>query len=499
MEVTWILLLIFLYLLAVVTFHVYVRYLSAQRHNFDPKYPPVIIEPWYCPFLGPVLALLNLEASVNKWREKFGENFTVLLLGKHVTFITKYTDIKTYYNSADEALSLRRAATLLLGPAYPESHYIENHNAVPYIQKILTPQCLRLMTMNFDIAIDDYFNQKNGRFWTENGNDVVVDIFDFVYRLVLRLNSINFMSPRVYKNHVTQVIELFTKLDADKSFMNPFTHGLVSRLGIRSGKDIAWEKWIELITPDVNQCLKMIENNIEPKDINIMYETVKYAKKDLEQHGKLFTLRYVAYLVYSIFFPAQLNTYTTMAYMLLEWSRHEHDEVGHKLQEEIDSAPVLGEITIDYLNSLEYIQACIYEILRMHTEFPVAVRYSSEDIPLSDNKFIPSGNLVLNPLSRARELYVDPFKFDPDRHLKPREEMKADPYKAMPFGRGKHPCTGEKYVKTQIRLVLIRLAKLCKIEIMPESIDFEKTINKKQLAGLSRPTKPVFVKISKRD
>jgi hypothetical protein len=34
---------------------------------------------------------------------------------------------------------------------------------------------------------------------------------------------------------------------------------------------------------------------------------------------------------------------------------------------------------------------------------------------------------------------------------------------------------------------------------MKESINFEPTINRNQLAGLSRPTKPIYVKISKKD
>ncbi|CAF1030243.1 unnamed protein product [Adineta ricciae] len=498
MDVTWILLIIVLYLLAVVTFHMYVRYLSAQRHNFDPRYLPVIVEPWYCPFLGPALALMDLESAVNRWRARFGENFTVFILGKFVTVLTKYSDLKTYYHAPEETLSLGQAALVLLGSAFPESHFIKDHNSVPHIQRILTPRFLRQMAINIDQVIDDYFNLKNGQFWEEYGNDAVVDIFDFAYRFVLRTNSASFASHRIYKNHVTELIDLFTTLDADKSFINPFTHGIKTRLGIRSERDVAWEKWVNLFVPEIEHYVKMIEDNIQPKGTDFMYETIKYAIEDMQQHGETLTPRYIGFLIYGIFFPAQLNTYTTLAYVLLEWIRHEHDEIGDKLQEEINSAPPPGELTIDYLNSLEYIQACIYEVIRTHTEFPIAFRYATADVQLADGKFVPTGNLVISPLTRAHELYVDPYRFDPDRHLKPREEMKADPYKALPFGRGKHPCSGEKYVKMQIRIVLIRLAKLCTMEIMPESIDYEKIVNKKQLVGLSRPTKPVYVRITKR-
>ncbi|CAF1500341.1 unnamed protein product [Adineta steineri] len=495
----WWLFLILSYIVAVVLFHVYIRYLSTRRINFNSKSPPVIIEPWYCPFLGPVLSLLNLEASINKWRAKYGANFTLLILGKYVTFVTKYVDIKKYYHGTEEMLSLTKAAQILLGSAYPENQYMVEYSAVPYLQRILTPRYLRHMALNFEIVADDYFNTKNGQFWAENGDETVVDLFEFMYRLIIRSNSINFTSFRVYKNHVEELIRLFTILDVEKSIANPITYGLKKRLGMKSDRDIAWEQWTQLLMPDIERCLKMIENNIEPVDGDIIYETVKYAKEELEKRGQIFTPRLVAFLTFSTFVPAQVNTYTTAAFMILEWIRHEHDEIGQRMKEEIDHAPSKGEITIEYLNSMEYVQACIYEVIRIRTDSPVSFRLAGQPVPLSNEKFIPEGNIVASPLTRAEDLYLNPEKFDPDRHLTPREEMKADPYRALPFGRGRHPCTGERYVKMQIKMFLIQLSKMCKMELMPESNNFEATINKKQLAGLSRPTKPVYIKISKRE
>jgi cytochrome P450 len=494
----WWLFLIIFYIVAVVIFHVYVRYLSAYRYNFDPKYPPVVIEPWYCPFLGPILSILNVEDSLKKWRTRYGPNFTVLIFGKYVTFITKYVDLKKYYHATEEMLSLTKGAQIILGSAYPEYQYMIEYSATPYLHNIMTPRYLRSMVSNFETVADDYFNENNGQFWTENGDEVVIDLFEFMYRFIVRTNSINFTSSRIYKNHVEELIKLFGKLDIEKTFTNPVINGIRKLLGIKSEKDLAWEHWIRLLMPDIERCLKMIENNIEPNDGDIIYETVKYSKEELEKRGEPFTSRLVAFLVYSTFLPAQLNTYTSAAFMILEWIRHEHDEIGQRIKEEIDRAPPMGEITMEYLNSMEYVQACIYEVLRMRVDSQLSFRHAGQDVSLSDNKFIPLGNLVVTPVTSAKDLYLNPKKFDPERHLIPREEMKADPYRALPFGRGKHPCTGERYVKMQIKVLLIYLSKICKIELMPESRNYEATINKKQLVGLTRPTKPVYVKISKR-
>lgn len=490
---------ILFYILAVVTYHVYVRYLSSKRYNFESKYPPVIIEPWYCPFLGPVLSFLDAESAIKKWHTKYGDNFTVVIFGYYLTFITNSVDVKRYYTASENMLSLVRAAKLLLGSIFPEDQYIAEPSSIPYLQNILNPHNLPYMASNIETILHDYFNTNNGTFWKKNGDVVKIDLFDFMYRLIIRVNSINFMSERVYKNHIDEFIEIFIILDVEKNILNPHINNLKKRFGFKSQSDAAWKQWIQLIMPDIDRCLKMIENNIEPTDLDTAYELVKFSKEELEKRGEPFTPRLVAFLVYSSFFPAQLNTYTTAAFMLLEWIRHEHDEIGLRIKEEIDHAPPMGEMTIEYLNSMEYIQACIYEVIRMRTDSPLAVRHAGEDVLLSNQTYIPAGNLVINPITRALDLYVNPGKFDPERHLAPREENKGDLYRALPFGRGKHSCTGERYVKMQIKVLLIQLTKMCKMEIMKESMNFETTINKKQLAGLSRPTKPVFIRISKKE
>ena len=280
--------------------------------------------------------------------------------------------------------------------------------------------------------------------------------------------------------------------------MNPFSNTLKSKLGLKNERDTAWERWIQLLMPDIERSLKMIEEGIEPTDIDVSYTAVKYAKDELEKRGEKFTPRLVAFLVYSCFLPAQLNTYATASLVLLQSIRHEHDEIGQRIQEEIQRAPAMGESTIQDLHSMEYIQACIYEVIRLSTDSQLSFRHAGQDVPLSNGKCIPAGNLVATCFGGSQALYQNPTKFDPERSLPPRDEHKSDPYRILPFGRGKHPCTGERYVKIQIKLLLIQLHRLCKMEIMKESMHFEETINRKQLAGLSRPTKPVYLRISKR-
>ena len=63
--------------------------------------------------------MLNMEASLETWRSQYGENFTIRIFGYYVTLLTEYADVKKYYHASEEALSLTRAAHVILGSAYP--------------------------------------------------------------------------------------------------------------------------------------------------------------------------------------------------------------------------------------------------------------------------------------------------------------------------------------------------------------------------------------------
>ena len=495
----WFFVAIFIYGICVGLFHIYIRRISSQQNNFHVHCPPVILEPWFCPFLGPFLSLFDLQSAVKKWTEKYGSNFTLFILGKSYTFITKYEDVKRYYHAREEVLSMSQAAHRLLGSAYPESQYLVEYSVVPYLHRLFTSENLSQMLRNTSKVIEDYFNHENGRFWSENGKDeVVVDLFEFMHRLIVRMNSINFISSQLYQTHPEELIDLFTTLYVDKSFLSAMTEGIQKRLGMKTKKEIAWQRWMHLLQPEIDRCLNMLENNQLPNEFDIVYENVKYSKEELKKRGEEFTPRLVSYYAYTSIVPAQLNTYTTASYLVLEWIRHQHDEIGEQIREEIDRTRTENERTIESLNSMDYLQSCLYEIIRMRTDFLLSIRHASQIVPLSSDRFIPEGNFVITPMTGAPDLYLHPEKFDPSRHFKPREEMKADPYRALPFGRGKHPCAGERYLKIQMKILLIRLTEFCQLELMEQSRDFEETINRKQFTGLSRPTKPVFVKISRK-
>ncbi|CAF2885862.1 unnamed protein product [Rotaria sp. Silwood2] len=89
-------------------------------------------------------------------------------------------------------------------------------------------------------------------------------------------------------------------------------------------------------------------------------------------------------------------------FVLIEWIRHQHDE--------IDRAPSTDSLTMEYLNSMQFIEACIHEVLRRSTNSRLGLRYADREFSLSDGKCIPSGNIVAAAITHAKDLYLNPEK-----------------------------------------------------------------------------------------
>jgi cytochrome P450 len=477
-------------------FFIYQRFVTGKT-NFGPKSPPVIYSPWYFPFLGPLISITDMESAINRWKKQYGDTFTVYFLGKYLTFITNAKDAKKFYTASDDKLSLTKGAFALLGSAFPGSEYMVEFSAVPYMHTIMTPKHLRYFANNIGSVTNDYFNSINGIMWKDVKDDsITVNLFEFMYNLIVRMNSINFASRKVYEKHVEEFIDLYTVLDAEKSIMNPVVDGIRKRIGLKSKRDAAWLRFIQIIEPEIKERIKMVYEGLVPEDVDIPYDIARYCIKETESKNVELKMSLAAFLIYSTFFPAQLNTYTTAAFVLLEYIRHQGDEIGKKMQAEIDAAPEVGSITVEYLDSMEYIDACIYEVIRMRTDSQLSFRLCVKETSVNSKYNIPAGNFAIQPLTRAENLFTNPERFEPERHLSPREEGKTEPYRVLPFGRGRHPCTGERFVKLQIKTMLIQMSRCVKMELITKN--FEELVNKNQLAGLSRPTKPVYVKFYKK-
>lgn len=125
--------------------------------------------------------------------------------------------------------------------------------------------------------------------------------------------------------------------------------------------------------------------------------------------------------------------------------------------------------TMDMLNRLPYLTACMHETLRL---FPIA--WASSVVATKDAMvgefFIPKGVEVVNnfrAMGMDPNVFKNPDQFVPERHMKG-HELYDDVPVAFQFNMGAHSCLGKNLAYMELRLILSELLRSFTFAIAPE-------------------------------
>ncbi|KAH8271494.1 hypothetical protein KR018_000499, partial [Drosophila ironensis] len=163
-----------------------------------------------------------------------------------------------------------------------------------------------------------------------------------------------------------------------------------------------------------------------------------------------------------LFFTAGFeSSSSTMAFAMYELAKDA--DAQQRLREEIKEALVLsdGQVTMEMIESLEYMQMILLEILRMYPPLPFLDRectapkdYSLEPF---NNFRVPKGMPIYIPcyaLHMDPKYFSQPRKFTPERFSAANRKLNT-PYTYMPFGLGQHGCIGERFGLLQAKVGLV--------------------------------------------
>ncbi|KAH8331652.1 hypothetical protein KR074_009061 [Drosophila pseudoananassae] len=165
-----------------------------------------------------------------------------------------------------------------------------------------------------------------------------------------------------------------------------------------------------------------------------------------------------------LFFTAGFeSSSSTMAFAMYELAKDA--DVQRRLREEIKEALVAsgGQVTMKMIESLEYMQMILMEILRMYPPLPFLDRECTSDELYSLEPFhnfqVPNGMPVYIPcyaLHMDPQHFPQPRKFQPERFSAANRKLHT-PYTYMPFGLGPHGCIGERFGFLQAKVGLVSL------------------------------------------
>lgn len=148
-------------------------------------------------------------------------------------------------------------------------------------------------------------------------------------------------------------------------------------------------------------------------------------------------------------------------------------ELYDKIRSEADSLFSNGDPTREDFTpaNMEITERFINECLRMYAIVPVSMRDVVNTFTIEGYE-IPMGsriNIAQTAPHYMEDVFPDPFSFDIDRYLPPRNEHKSPGY--APYGLGPHTCLGARWMTLHMAVNLMMITHYFTLRVDPENYE----------------------------
>lgn len=175
-----------------------------------------------------------------------------------------------------------------------------------------------------------------------------------------------------------------------------------------------------------------------------------------DEDGEAFTdeevVHHLAFLMMAAH-DTSTSTLTTLVYLL-----GKHPEHQARLRAE---ALALGDAPPEFaaLEGMTTLERAISEALRLYPPLPLMPRVVVKPFALHGYRFDPGTLVAVSPLFTHYDerLWLNPYRFDPDRFAPARAEHQRHRYQWVPFGGGPHRCIGSRFAMLEIKAILHQL------------------------------------------
>ncbi|XP_043251551.1 cytochrome P450 9e2-like [Colletes gigas] len=234
--------------------------------------------------------------------------------------------------------------------------------------------------------------------------------------------------------------------------------------------------------------IKLVSRRVEDFFKDLVESTIKYRDDNnvvrpdmiqlmMETRGKLgpgkeLTIDDMTAQAFTFFFGGFESTSALMCFAAYEVGVN--PDVQKRLQEEIDQVleNCKGEVTYDAINGLKYLDAVIYEALRIYPVIVVADRRCTKAFEL------PPALPGLKPYVIQKDEYLwipiygiqhdpayfkEPKKFNPDRFL-PDAKVVLNSGTFLSFGMGPRMCIGNRFALLETKVLLFNIFARCNLK-----------------------------------
>lgn len=385
---------------------------------------------------------------------------TELIKAISVKHFEQFPDHRSFQNEATDPLFAKNLFALR-GDRWRE------------IRNLLSPAFTSSKMKSMFILMRDCAKEYGDYFASLTGDESTIELKDAFTR---------------YTNDVIATCAFGVEVNSMKDRKNKFY--VYGREGTTFGSWASIKFFITRVLP-VSVCtllrVRLIRKEISDFFIDLVSETIKTREEKgivrpdmiqlmMESKGKLGSGREMSMMdicaqAFVFFFGGFESTSTLMCFAAYEIAVN--DDIQRRLQNEIDQ--VLedrdGEVTYGAINEMKFLDAIIYEALRMYPVVVATDRICTKPFELPPNRpgekphLLKEGDNVWFPIygiQRDPQFYPEPDKFDPDRFLNDTKQM-INSGLFLTFGMGPRMCIGNRFAMLETKVLLFHLFARCNL------------------------------------
>ena len=453
-------------------------------------------------------------------REKYGDVFTFVLLGRKTTVCLGTKGNEFILNGKLKDVNAEEVYTGLTTPVFGEGVVYDCPNAKLMEQKKFVKFGLTLDAFQSYVDLisseTKLFVETSRAFQGFPGR---IDISPAMAELTIYTASRSLQGPEVRAKFDSTFADLYHDLDMGFSPINfmlswfPLPHNRKRDAAQRKMADT----YLEII-----KARRAAGGKREKGDEDMIWNLMDCVYKD----GTPVPDKEVAHMMIALLMAGQHSSSSTSSWILLRLATR--PDIQEELLEE--QKHVLGEdlppLTYDNLQKLTLNAKVVKETLRIHTPIHSIMRKVKSPLTIVANSTpdttktyqIPTTHTLMSSpgvTSREPEFFPDPMKWEPHRwdeghelqyaRLSTDQEEFEDygygmiskgassPY--LPFGAGRHRCIGEQFAYVQLGTVLATMVRLVKFK----QIEGKKLVPTDYSSLFSRPMAPAVVDFEKRE
>ncbi|TPX40754.1 hypothetical protein SeMB42_g05887 [Synchytrium endobioticum] len=480
--------------------------LSAPKKS-NKNAPPML--PHLLPFIGNLLdfGLRPIDFLTESYK-KYGECFTFLMFGRHMTYVMGPEGNNFFFNAKLADVSAEEAYASLTIPVFGEGVVYDVDNSVLMEQKRMVKDTLTTNAFKSYVPMIVQETVEYLSKWDKSSGKA--DIFKAMSELTIMTASRTLMGAEIRSKLDESVAQLYHDLDGGFQPINFLFEWLP--LPQYFARDRAQKKLADLFKEIIRGRRASSETTATDVLQGIMESTYK--------NGGKMTDDAIANFMIAILMAGQHTSSTTATWALLYLA---NDPQLQKLLIEEQSRVLTGKpdtptsqlppLTYDAIKDLKLLEMTIKETLRLRPPIFQIMRKVIRDVEYK-GYIIPKGHYVCSsPAVSALdpEKYPDPHKFDPTRHLEASnagdggwvvrdfdiaEKSARSHY--LPFGAGRHRCIGEGFAYVQLKTVIATILRLYQLDLV-KNLDGSRKFPKQDFTSLIvMPEKPTIIEYTRR-